>query len=531
MFLTHDGLISPIGPLRSRLGPHWEKFLAKLTVTHFPVVGPPKRAHMYETLTIAGVKCIRLPRTVAAKLTTIATVRVQFAPIRRIRARLGIDLYDDQKVVIKHIMQTALTPARIAAGTASCILNMEAGFGKTFIGAGLIMATGLRTLWVTPKKPLRKQAIDDLRLAFSDEDGNCSIVIGGYGLPRKDGPPPAQQDVTVIIINSACAQNAAFFAGYSLIVLDEFPMYCSAKRRKIFQHATHAVFAMSATTEDRLDGFDPIAHKAIAYDPIIRAATLVPPSDDVKFTRVVRVIRYTGPPEYTRNLRHEATQRLFMPYMHKQFVADPARLNIAVDELVALYDWRGPDNIRHGIFIFAEELDILRVIRSAFIAALKARNRADIVDNFAAFDAIGDDSSMFTGGLDDDAITSTIRDCRVLFTTYGYAGTGVSIRKMTAILFMTPRRSNMLQIIRRIQRRGSDLRIPRVVVDILDNATKVRSQFADRRLAYAKSEFKQIDLIADTNGMQADPDIEPDSDDPDEDTVVAPPALETDEYD
>lgn len=61
---------------------------------------------------------------------------------------------------------------------------------------------------------------------------------------------------------------------------------------------------------------------------------------------------------------------------------------------------------------------------------------------------------------------------------------------MTAILFITPRKANMKQTIARVLRRGSDISIPRIVVDFVDNKTALRYQVGARKQAYEFYQFK-----------------------------------------
>jgi hypothetical protein len=58
------------------------------------------------------------------------------------------------------------------------------------------------------------------------------------------------------------------------------------------------------------------------------------------------------------------------------------------------------------------------------VNVLKARTRNDIVNDID-MPEVG--LEMFTGGLKDERIADITKNGRVLFSTFGYAGTGVSI--------------------------------------------------------------------------------------------------------
>ncbi|QYB17738.1 putative ATP-dependent RNA helicase [Pacmanvirus S19] len=504
-FLTQNGFIVPVKTLKLRFKNSYPKLLEKLTIVHRQKIGPPKIAKLYKIAEYNGISCMHLPRTMIKSLVNgkiLTTVDVILPKLIHIPAKLHTDLYDNQNLIIDHLCQNVFTEERIENGTATAILNLRAGMGKTFVAAGLIDRLKVKTLYIVPKRPLMLQCVKDLRSCLYPDEGNPNIIIGQYGVTKKRDKSSnvLLQDVTVIVINSAVERGADFFAKYSLIILDEVHSYCSEQRREIFRKATSRLcLGMSATTEDRNDGFDPIAHKELAVDGIIRAESIPKFTyEDIKFNCKAKIINYSGPPEHTLNLSHETTGVIFTPYMHKQFMRDPFRLKLAVDELITLYDWRGPLGEQHSIYIFAEEIKLLNIMLTALNRELTIRNRQDI--EIIAPEATG--IEMFTGGLKDEQVTKISTSGRVLCSTYGYAGTGISISKMSCIMFLTPRRANMKQIIARILRRGSDMNIPRNVIDIVDNKTCLRYQFGSRLIAYEhygfeieKQKVKYTDIV------------------------------------
>jgi hypothetical protein len=72
----------------------------------------------------------------------------------------------------------------------------------------------------------------------------------------------------------------------------------------------------------------------------------------------------------------------------------------------------------------------------------------------------------------------------VICTTYGYSRRGISLPEMTALVLATPRRNGSTQILGRVFRRGGDPEIERVIVDLIDTRTCLKSQYADRRKVY-----------------------------------------------
>ncbi len=76
----------------------------------------------------------------------------------------------------------------------------------------------------------------------------------------------------------------------------------------------------------------------------------------------------------------------------------------------------------------------------------------------------------------DDAKTS-----RVIITTYSYSSTGISYKHLNTLIKATPRASNGIQIDARCMRIGSDMTIPRVIIDIVDNNGVFEAQFYKNR--------------------------------------------------
>lgn len=501
-FLTSTGLVVPLYALQRRLGKeHYAAFCKRLTIITPQKVGKPKIARMYSEIIIGGCTWLRVPRTcmIALRRLKFNVVVSLVAPQQLMNiAKMSVELYQNQQIVVDYLLSTVFTDARRLAGTAACILDFRAGQGKTYVAAAIIAALCQRTLWITPKRPLAAQAVRDCRNCFALGDvplcEGAAAPLVTVGKFEKG----ASHDVTVMVINSALLQPKEFFAQYSLIVFDEVHAYCTDKRSEIFRKCCAPfVLGMTATSNSRTDGFDPVAHKELAFDGIIIADAIPGFEYDIadQFDCRAECIQYYGPPEYTQNLTHESTGRIFTHYMHNQFIGDPYRLRVAVTALIELYDWRGPADTFHNIYVFAEELAILRIGRDAFIAALTAAGRGDIAADIAVEDggAISDSVSLFTGGLRDGECIDVCQRSRVLFSTYGYAGTGISVSKMTAIMFLTPRRANMLQILARILRRGSDMTVPRVVVDIVDSRTALRAQLGQRKAAYDYYGFSQTE--------------------------------------
>jgi len=439
--LTCHGLMVPVALMRQRLRGRYNDVLDKLTICYQPAIGAEVRTALWRLVRYNGVECLALPRTLIAfvlRTKIVERVDVSLGAIQYATYACDVVLLPNQKIIVDHLLREVFTADRIALGTACCILNARAGSGKTFIAAALIQALQMRTLYIVPKKPLALQIAKD---------------IG--------------QDIDCIVINSALTRPREFFAQYSFIILDEVHMYCSPKRADIFRKiGGHCVLGMSATTDERCDGCDVVAHRALAFDGVIYAAKLAGwSSTEMRIAAEVQVIRYNGPAEYTRTEPHPSTGKVFVPWICKLLLRDPARNALVVAEIARLYHWRGNNGERHNIYVFCEQREALQTL----IGRLQE-----------SFDISAPELTNFVGGSGQTVKPKS----RIVCTTYAYCAEGVSFVQMTAIVFLTPRKSNMIQILARILRAGSDANITRQIVDIVDNKTPLRGQYAKRREAY-----------------------------------------------
>jgi hypothetical protein len=496
-FVTDFGLVVNMRLLRQRMGTGFIPFIKKLTAIYQPAIGATKVIKLYDIST----EYIYLPRPLAPLLlknNIVSSVTVSFPPVSRIAADILIDLYENQQLIVDYLMTNIFNGTRIGDGTATAILNLRAGMGKTFVAAGIISALKMRTLYILPQTPLKLQAITDLNICFGPG------IVGSYSTEK-----PYISPITVVIINTALKQTREFFSYFSLVIIDEVHTMCTTERRAIFRKAsTHVLLAMSATTENRRDTMDEIARKELTFTcdgGIVRAENIPGFTyGEVTFKSLVTVCRYHGHPDYTKALIHPSTKRVFTPYMNQQFVADERRMQIAIKYIRDLY------NQSHCIFVFSEERLPLEILRQKLsndgcyveapeldtVSALGeipidgggVKTQDNLVINMPK--QVKSDVGKFIGGTTDEEIDYLKIRGKILLSTYSYAGAGVSILKMTAIVFYTPRRSNMIQILGRILRRGSDMSIVRRVIDITDVCTPMRGQLKDRLIGYEHYNMK-----------------------------------------
>jgi hypothetical protein len=474
-----------------------------LVNTFRPKVGPPRVTKLWSELRLGDVDYYVFPRGYVGAFDTVVMIEQPLptpAP--------APDLFDTQKMVACEIMSKYFTPARVAAGTATCLLNLRAGSGKTFVAAALIAEIGLPAVYLVPGWPLAQQAAKDLTAAMDAEvwindkpysaekkSKKTPAAVGLVSAEEKTHAEPADHrkiQVHILVIHTALKRPAEYFQKFALSIFDEVHSYCSQGRQAIWRKCVCAyALGMSGTTEDRPDTLDVVYYKELAqvrvqtgkekYDPVLRAENIPGFTySDMKFPARVRSIKYTGPDSHTQSLVHPSTGKIFTPWMNKQFVADPYRTKYILDALIELYQWRaagenpGDPERKHRIFVFCEELAPLRDLYEAFRRVF-GDTGVDIPEC---------DLGEFVGGISVDKIDSIKTHARVFLTTYGYAGTGVSIVDATAMIFLTPRKANMKQILARIMRRGSDMGIERVIYEIVDARTALAGQHRVRKIAF-----------------------------------------------
>ncbi len=459
VYLASDGFIVPNKVLALLLGNKLDKFFENLTLIHEPKIGAPVITKLYNIRMVGMTRCVVLPRTYLTRIAKYTDIKYLVnLNYEKINIVLKIELYSDQQAIIGALMTKRYTVEQINKGEGSAILNLGAGRGKTMTACGLIARLGARAIYVVPKIPLAEQAILDIQKSLDN------VTISGWKPKQKEKP-----DILVLVINTALnlLKDEAFRAHYPMIILDEVHMYTTEKRRAIFKYIFPIALGMSATTNERNDCTDVVAHKELAFGGIMYATDIVGDDAAPKFSCDVFIMNYYGPDEYTENLTHPKTDVLFCSYMYKQFCSDPYRMQMACDIIKDLYH----DN--HITYVFCEELDPLKLIYASLLAK----------DTCVSCPELEDIGSL-VGGMKPAQIAAVKLNVKIILTTYGYSGTGISIQDASAIVMLTPRKSQMKQILARIMRRGADTSIRRKIYDIVDARTFLKYQVKKRIEAY-----------------------------------------------
>ncbi len=371
----------------------------------------------------------------------------------------------NQKAVQSHLSAT-YNMNRILQGTASAVLQMDPGYGKTYLAMGLIRQIKKKTFIIVPNTYLLRQWVCALSSAFPQN--NIGVF---YGKKKTDG------DIIVSIVNSAIKYD---FQNIGFVIYDEVHMYCSKRFSDVFRVAQAAqCIGLTATPNERIDKFDPVARWYLGE--LIYANTVDGWNDaDVCFTSKVTALRYNGPDEFTETI----TSRMgvvSVPLMINQLESDPHRNRLIVTCAFNLY------NQGLNVFVFSDRRNHLHTLAEIMVGMNVEFSAPELKINHVC---------ELMGGSTDEHIEKAKTKGRIIMTTFQYSGTGVSINKMNAIIMATPRRSNMKQILGRIFRLTSDSNICRHIVDLIDNRTCLKSQYGARKKIYStlRAPIKKITI-------------------------------------
>jgi superfamily II DNA or RNA helicase len=371
-------------------------------------------------------------------------------------------LTPNQKVVVEYLKSFIYNHDTIKKGIGSTILQMDPGYGKTYLALGIIRLIGRKTFIIVPNTYLLRQWVEVLGKAFPNNTIGCY-----YGVKKNDG------DIVVAIINSALKYPD--YIKHGLVIYDEVHMYCSKKFAAIFTMAQSShCLGITATPTDRIDKFDPVAQWALGK---VIYAEKIPGWNHsaVNFTTEVTRVIYNGHIEYTKIIE-SAAGIVSVPLMINQLQKDPYRNKIIVAYAIKLY------NMGRNVFVFSDRREHLHGIADALREhrVMFEAPELGITHNQNILDGV----TELMGGSTDADIENAKHAGRIIMTTYQYTSVGVSINKMDSIILATPRKSNMKQIMGRIYRLTSDPTIVRQIIDLVDNRICLKSQYYSRKKTY-----------------------------------------------
>ena len=360
--------------------------------------------------------------------------------------------------------------------------------GKSFVAMDLIGKIKRKTLVVVPNTYLLNQWVKILSQYFP------TATIGElYGKHKVDGdiivgiintisdltefevkeklPLPNIGKTVKYIKQSTTVSVDELFSKIGLTIFDESQMYVSKEFRKAFKRV-HSRFTigLSATPDIREDKLDKIHTSWLG--PIIDADELdnYSPTQDA-FQSKATLIKYYGHDDHVGfKIRNDG----MMDYQSiiESIVNDPNRNQLLINEIMKL--------AKNGyyVFVFSDRRSHLEQLYDTIMNDIPKES------NVCLSIPEADKKIILYGGSSDETIQTANDISNIVFTTYQYSSTGVSIKKMDCLVLTTPRRSNMKQIINRVFRLGSDQTIERQIIDIIDMKLPIKNQHRERIKAY-----------------------------------------------
>lgn len=393
----------------------------------------------------------------------------------------------NQQVVVQHVIDLFKNNTY---GYEGATLKMMAGCGKSFAAMDLISKIKRKTLIVVPNTYLLNQWVKILTEYFP------TATIGElYGKHKADGdiivgiintisdltefevkeklPLPNIGKTVKYIKQSTTVSVDELFSKIGLTIFDESQMYVSKEFRKAFKRV-HSRFTigLSATPDIREDKLDRIHTSWLG--PIIDADELdnYSPTQDA-FQSKATLIKYHGHDDHVGfKIRDDG----MMDYQSiiESIVNDPNRNQLLINEIMKL--------AKNGyyVFVFSDRRSHLEQLYDTIMN----ESINNVGSNVCLSMPEADKKIILYGGSSDETIQTANDISNIVFTTYQYSSTGVSIKKMDCLVLTTPRRSNMKQIINRVFRLGSDQTIERQIIDIIDMKLPIKNQHRERIKAY-----------------------------------------------
>jgi superfamily II DNA or RNA helicase len=458
----------------------------------------PKKTTMFSVVKAAHGSVLEVPKFCLDMLRAkkfVSNITTELSLGERMRHEYIGQSNPNQKLVVNHVIDSFRNETD--DGYNGFTLLQAAGTGKSFSAMDIISKVKRKTLIVVPNTYLLNQWVKLLTEFFP------TATIGElYGKRKVDG------DIIVGIINTVADLDEFeistrvpwpnigktvkymkhvqkvlvddLYAQIGLTIFDESQMYVSKEFRKAFQRVrSRFTIGLSATPDIREDKLDKIHLSWVG--PILNADELehYSPAQDA-FQSTATLIKYHALDEHVQfKIRDDG----MMDYQSiiEALVNDPHRNQLLVNQVLRLAK-KG-----HYVFVFSDRRSHLEQLYDT-ISELSADS--DIPINLEMPEASR--KIILYGGSSDQTIQTANDMSNIIFTTYQYSSTGVSIKKMDCLVLTTPRRSNMKQIINRVFRLGSDQTIERQIIDPIDMKMPIKRQHLERLKAYKERGSKIV---------------------------------------
>ena len=350
----------------------------------------------------------------------------------KINVETSIKYRDGQKETIDTFMQ-ALAQRSPYGG----ILQAVTGAGKTVMAIDIIRRLGLKTLIVVPRTSLMAQWFNRVQ-EYSNLNG-----IADIGVVQGQTREYQNKSVVIAMIHTLAQQlenfPKEFYHAFGTVIFDE----CHTVGAETFSR-TAPMFrckyrvGLSATPR-RQDGMDKVFYWHLG--PITARFT------KLQANAKVRVIPYVG--SDTDHVGCVWGGNLNLGRFLNRVAKSEGRLNL-LTRIVATLDSKG-----HDILVLSDRIQHLRSLKF------------ELMERGISGDKIG----MLIGN-------EKQLDKKIILGTYGSAGMGVDIPRLTALVLATPR-ADIEQAVGRVLRQGTP-----IIVDIVDVMSGIMLGWAGARMKY-----------------------------------------------
>jgi hypothetical protein len=419
-----------------------------------------------------------------------------FKPLENAKCKIELD--NNQSLILNYLISNIYTEDMMKVGASGCILPMPPGSGKSYVGSVLISKLKMKSIVICHTRGVARGWKKIFSLYFKN------VSIGQFYDSKKiDG------DIVIAVINTIANLDLSseitikfhgsdgklydktvkcfkYLAQFGLAIYDESQIYCNKMGVKAYQNLqTTCMLGLSATPNQRIDKFDPIAWWNLG--PVIDLDDIKGYDwTETKFRGKICVKRYSGHPNFIEPVYNVTTGEVSTSGMTSQLSRDPYRLRLVVDEIYNLL------RFGHKVLVFADRKSYLHTVQKAmckYRAEYKMSEEGEaLLENedscIITTDKEANDKLMtLTGGASDEKFTLAEINAKVIFTTYQYFGVGVSIDTLTSVVLLTPRKTGIHQNISRCFR-GKNNAKGRRIIDIVDVKTSLGKQFSARKSVY-----------------------------------------------
>ena len=376
--------------------------------------------------------------------------------------------YDYQVAAANYIMANNYCSKRVDNMTASCVVDLWTGAGKTFLAILLSMMLGVRTLYITNRKKLALQAARDYKTAVPDI--KVSLFLDD------------DADVTILVVNSASDKYKSTdnYKSYGFVIYDEVPKYCTKSFSDIFW-LTRCKYnlAMSGTLDRRPDGGDVLYHDH--HGPSLSAATMNIKTRIDHFHVKVETFAFKAPTKYTQTPRGENKLRSAMrgiALLNENQERRDFIVTLATEMLARGHEFYMFVHKRESVDYYYSRLESLtntyQMMSGNDTTHLMASNLMAVTQSLNS-----------TKDQDDGDYALACCGGAIIIATYSYGETGISFSHMTGAFFVEPPNSIFFdQAVGRILRPGPLQNKERLIFDIIDYGSMFQKRFTEDRYPF-----------------------------------------------